>query len=420
MFEHLKKQKWEPLGIHTLYREMFKEHLERQKKLQEKRRPVGWFWACFPAELAYVFDIINIFPEQYCAYCAAKLRSTLLIDSAIEKGYGTFMCDYFKCSVGSILNPEAALLMGHCGARPNFIFDSRMCCYGHHAMSEVYSQLYGKSVKRFVLDTPFWTKEKVGQIDQLTKIPEKIDKEYFDYVISQIEDYIGFLEKITGDKLDREKMDKVFEISEKTSRNFIQVAELMYSKPTPMSQLEYRDFPAPGFYLAGADYALEFSEKVLEKMEERVKSGEGIVKEERLRLMTHGIVPWYSDLYREYEERGIVFPINPYVEGTFCYIDASRPFESMVRRSIIYTNSEVEVWIESLIKRARQAKIDGAILFENTGCRPIALCLRRLKETLWDELGLPSVIVEAPQCDPRNMPMERTLGKINAFIESIL
>lgn len=419
-FEKLEVQCWEPLGTHTAYREMFKKHLDRQKNLQEKRRPVGWFWACFPAELAYVFDIINIFPEQYCAYCAAKMKSTQLIDAAAENKYGGFMCDYFTCSVGSILNSEIAPLGGHCGMKPNFIFDSRMCCYGHHAMSEVYSQLYGESLKRFVLDCPFWTKEKVGHVNQLTKIPEKIDKESFEYVIAQIWDFIDFLEDITGNKFDEDRMNKVFEISEKTSKNLIEIAKLMRSKPTPASQMEYRDFPLVGFYLDGAEYTLEFSERVKNMIMEKVKMKKGIIKEEKLRLMSHGIVPWHSELYKYYEERGITFPLNPYVEGSFCYIDSSRPFESMVRRSIIYTNSEAEVWIETLIKDARLAEIDGAVLFENIGCRPVSLCLRRVKEALWDELGLPSVIVDAPQCDPRKMPMERTLSKINAFIESLL
>jgi benzoyl-CoA reductase/2-hydroxyglutaryl-CoA dehydratase subunit BcrC/BadD/HgdB len=215
-------------------------------------------------------------------------------------------------------------------------------------------------------------------------------------------------------------MREVFEVSEKTSRNLIEIANLMTSKPVPMSQMDYRDFPAVGFFVTAADYALDFAEKSLEMIKERVKKREGVVEEERIRLASQGIIPWYSELYKYYEERGVVFPVNLYVEGTFYLIEASRPFESLVRRSMLPLNCELDAWIESVMKRIKQADVDGAILFENTGCRPISFGLRAFKEMLQQELGIPSIIVEAPQCDSRGMPLERAITKINAFVESLL
>jgi len=254
----------------------------------------------------------------------------------------------------------------------------------------------------------------------LTKVSERIDEDDFDFVVSQLWDFIRFLEKLTGDKLDEGRMREVFEVSEKTSRNLIEIANLMMSKPVPMSQMDYRDFPAVGFFITAADYALDFTEKSLALIKERVKKKEGVVEEEKVRLASQGIIPWYSELYKYYEERGVVFPVNLYVEGTFYLIEASKPFESLVRRSMLPLNCEPDTWIESAIRRIKQADVDGAILFENTGCRPIAFGLREFKEVLQQELGLPSVIVEAPQCDSRGMPFERALTKINAFIESLL
>jgi benzoyl-CoA reductase/2-hydroxyglutaryl-CoA dehydratase subunit BcrC/BadD/HgdB len=418
--KELKVQYWNPLkDSRRLFREMFQRHIMRILRLQDRRRPVGWFWAASPVELAYVFDIINIFPEQYSAFCASRDKSSELIDAAIEYHYGEFTCDYLKCSVGSVLNSEAAPLGGHCGMKPDFVLDSRMCCYGHRAMSEIFANLYG-DVKKFTIDTPYWTLEKVGKVDFLTKIPERIDEDDFEFVVTQLWDFINFLEKLTGDKLDEKRMKEVFEVSEKTSRNLIEIANLVMSKPVPMSQMDYRDFPAVGFFVTAADYALDFTEKSLEIIKERVKRKEGIVEEEKVRLASQGIIPWYSELYKYYEERGVVFPINLYVEGTFYLIEASKPFESLVRRSMLPLNCELDAWAESALRRIKQADVHGAILFENTGCRPISLGLRAFKEMLQQELGVPSIIVEAPQCDSRGMPFERATTKINAFVESLL
>lgn len=420
MSKELKVQTWRPLEeLQKLFRETFQSHILRILQLREKGKPVGWFWAASPVELAYVFDIINIFPEQYSAFCASRKKGDKLIDAAVEYQYGEFTCDYLKCSVGSILNSEAAPLGGHCGLKPDFVLDSRMCCFGHHAMSEIFANLYA-DVKRFVIDSPYWTKDMVGKVDFLTKIPERISKDELEFVVNQLWDLIHFLEEITGEKLDEERMKRTFEVSEKTSRNLIEIANLMLSKPTPMSQMDYRDFPAIGFFITAADYALQFTEKSLEIIKERVKKKEGVVEEERLRLMSQGIIPWYSELYKYYEERGVVFPLNLYVEGTFYLIEASKPLESLVRRSMLPLNCELDAWIESVIRRVKMADVDGAIMFENTGCRPISFGLRGLKEILWEELGIPSIIVEAPQCDSRKMTLERAISKINAFIETLL
>lgn len=419
LLEQMEKMERNPLGTHEYYGEMFKAHIKRQKNLLKKGNPMGWFWAAFPQELAYVFDVANIFPEQYSAYAAAKQKSVPLINSAQQSGTEKFMCDYLKTSIGSILNTEDAPLGGHVGGKPDFVLDSRMCCFGHHAMSEVYTQLYD-GIKRFVLDSPFWTRDLVDEVDQLTKEAEVIDEEALNYVIEQLKDFVSFLEDITGEKLSEDKMKKVFKRSEETANNLIEIDEMMYEKPVPMSQLEYRDFPTPGFYLHGSKYDLEFSRKVKKAAKERVKAGEGVVREEKLRLMTHGIMPWFSRLYKDLEERGVVFPINPYIEGSISKVDPRKPYESMARRSILYTNSAPEVWLNPLLERAKRAEIDGAILFENTGCRPVSLPLRRLKLALSEELGISSLVVAMPQCDPSQQNVGRVRTKIESFVESLL
>jgi benzoyl-CoA reductase/2-hydroxyglutaryl-CoA dehydratase subunit BcrC/BadD/HgdB len=421
MFKELKVQSWRPLGeVRKLFREMFQKHLSRLAELKSEGRPVGWFWACSPTELAYVFDIVNVFPEQYSAYCASRGASDKLIDAAIEYHYSEFTCDYLKCSVGSILNSEAAPLGGHCGMKPDFVLDSRMACYsGHHAMSEIFANFYD-NLKRFIIDVPFWTEDKIGRIELPAKNPEKINKEDYDFVVAQLWDFIHFLEELTGEKLDEERMKRAFETAERTSKNLIEIANLMISKPTPMSQMDYRGFPLIGLFITAADYALEFTQKALEIIKKRVREGEGVTEEERLRLLSQGIIPWYSELYKYYEERGVVFPLNLYVEDTFCLIESSKPLESLLRRSMSLWNCSADSWIDSVLRRVKRADLNGAILFENTGCRLFSLNLRRFKEVLWEELGIPSVIIEAPQCDSRGMPFERVVTKIDAFIESLL
>ncbi len=404
---------WNPLGYKTLYRELFKKHLNRQEMLMNMKRPVGWFFAFHPSELIYVFDLISAFPEQYSAYCAARGSSVDLIDASIATGYSHFLCDYFKTTIGAIIEPEKATkpLI----PKPDFIVGSRALCVAHHEMADVFARYY--NVPRFVVNYPYWTSDSLKNVDELTKEAEWADELYVEYTVKRLQKLVEFLEGIAGE-FDEEKFKQVFKKSERTSKLLIEILKLMMSKPTPGSQREIGDFVFISFFVLGSDYALEFCQKAYEIIKERVKSGEG-VSDERYRLLTFGIMPWHSlSLYEYCERMGANFPVNLYVNASVHLVDSKKPFESMVRRSMHFTNSSYEM-LESIVKTARKADIDGALLLENTGCRITSMIIRPLADVLREELGVQSLILDAPQCDPRVMPMERAKTQIDAFIESL-
>jgi len=408
-------QEWNPLGYKTLYRNLFKKHLARQDELLKKGRPVGWFFSFYPSEIIYIFDVVPAFPEQYSAYCAARGSSVDLIDASVSKGYGHFLCDYFKTTIGSIEEPEKATkpLM----PTPDFIVDTRALCVAHHEMTEVFARKFG--IPKYTINYPYWTSDALGYVDELTKMPERVEELYMEYSIAKLKGLFEFMEKVTKTPLNEEKFERVFETSEETSKLLIEITKLMMSKPTPGSQREIVDLVFLAFFVLGSDYAFEFAERGYEIIKERVKRKEGVVPEEKFRLLTFGIMPWHSlSLYEYCEMLGATFPINLYVNASLHLCDSKKPFESMVRRSMHFTNSTYDL-MDSIIENAKKADLDGALLLENTGCRITSIIIRPLAKILQDEVGISSLILEAPQCDPRVMPLERAKTQVEAFIESL-
>ena len=411
----MKLQEWRPLGYKNLYRELFRKHLKRQERLLGESRPVGWFFSFHPSELIYVFNVVSAFPEQYAAYCAARGSSPGLIDSSISVGYGYFICDYFKTCLGSIMEPEKATPPTM--PKPDFIVDTRALCVCHHEMSEVFSRLYG--IPRYVVNYPFWTGETVSGIDELTKTFERIDEEYLEYCVGRLRGLIRFLERVTGEKLDEERLKQVFKLSEETSKFLVEIPRLMMAKPTPGSQREIGDLVFLAFFVLASDYAYEFAREAYRLIRDRVQRGEGVVPEERFRLLTFGIMPWHSlSLYDYCERLGATFPINLYVNTSVYLVDSGKPFESMVRRSLHLANLTYDL-MDIILENARKADLDGAVLFENTGCRITSMIIRPLADLLQSELGIPSLILEAPQCDPRVMPLEKAKMQLEAFLEAL-
>ncbi|BDC35457.1 2-hydroxyacyl-CoA dehydratase subunit D [Candidatus Methanoliparum sp. LAM-1] len=412
----MQKQKVNLLGFGKLFGPTYKKHLERQNELIEKKRPCGWFFGYHPSELNYVFDIVNIFPEQYSAYCASRGDSPRMIDDYYSMGYGPFLCDYFKCSIAAIDKPELATkpLM----PRPDFTVDHHSICFGHRDMAEIHARMYG--VKRYSLAFPYIRKEDIGSFDDITKITEWMDKDLLEYTIQVLRDFVTFLEEVTGEDFDDDKFKSVMKVSEETSRYFIEIFKLFMSKPTPGSQIDLANYPFIGFFVHGSKYGLDYVKNCYELIKERVNKKEGVVPEEKFRLMTHGIMPWHTlSLYNYLEESGATFPLNPYAHCSAVLHDSTKPFESLARRVSTFCNVEHELMLDALIKKAKDADLDGAILFENTGCRIVSGVMRPIKKALYEELGIPSLIVEAPQCDSRAMPPERMKTQFDAFIESL-
>jgi len=411
----MSESEWNPLGYKNLYRELFRKHLERQERLMKEGKKVGWFFSFSPSELIYVFDVISAYPEQYSAYCAARGSSVDLIDSAVGNGYSHFLCDYFKTTLGSLLTPEKATkpLM----PVPDFIIDTRALCVAHHEMSEIFSRIF--NIPKFTVTYPYWTKDSATNIDELTKIPERIEQSYVDYTISRLQKLVEFMERICNTEMDDKKFRDVFSTSEKTSKLLIEIAEMMMSKPTPGSQREIADLVFLGFFVLGSDYAYEFSLKAHKIIRERIKRREGVSENEKFRLLTFGIMPWHSlELYEYCERTGITFPINLYVNASLHLVDSKKPFESMVRRSLHFTNCSYDM-MDGVVRNARKADVDGALLLENTGCRITSMITRALADTLNERLGISSLVIEAPQCDPRVMSMERAKTQIEAYVESL-
>lgn len=407
------EQIWNPLGYKELYRDLFKRHLARQEHLLSKKRPVGWFFSFHPSELIYVFDVVSAFPEQYSAYCAARGSSVDLIDTSIARGYSHFLCDYFKTTVGSIVEPEKATkpLM----PKPDFIVDSRALCVGHHEMAEVFARYH--NVPRYTVNYPYWTPDSLKNVDELTKEAEWAEELYVEYTVKRLHGLIEFMESFAGG-MDEDRFREVFKTSEKTSRLLVEILNMMMAKPTPGSQREIGDLVFIAFFVLGSDYAYEFCHRAYQLIKDRVKKGEG-VSDEKHRLLTFGIMPWHSlSLYEYCEKLGATFPVNLYVNASVHLVDASKPFESMVRRSMHFTNATYDM-LDSVVRTARKADIDAALLLENTGCRITSMIIRPLADTLREELGVQSLILEAPQCDARAMPLERAKTQIEAFLESL-
>ena len=72
-----------------------------------------------------------------------------------------------------------------------------------------------------------------------------------------------------------------------------------------------------------------------------------------------------------------------------------------------------------VLKACREYSIDGVILHRNKSCVPITLGQMDIKKMLEEELGIPSLIIDADHMDERNFSVAQFQTRADAFMEML-
>ena len=75
---------------------------------------------------------------------------------------------------------------------------------------------------------------------------------------------------------------------------------------------------------------------------------------------------------------------------------------------------------EIVLKACRDYAIDGVIFHRNKSCVPITLGQMEIKRELENQLGIPSVIIDADHMDDRNFSVAQFQTRADAFMEMLL
>ena len=95
--------------------------------------------------------------------------------------------------------------------------------------------------------------------------------------------------------------------------------------------------------------------------------------------------------------------------------------ESLARKCITEViNPSFDTVIDFTMKQVKDFKVDGVIEVNKRGCRLLPASLRRLKDVLWEECGVPATIFDLDGLDPRDYDDARVKANIDSFIETLL
>ena len=395
-------------------------HLKRQKKMKEimtvyymeaksarvGSRKVAWITSGGPVEPLIAMDVIPVYPENHGAMIGASKMGVGLCETAESMGYSTDLCSYARSDIAC-----ATVNGGPIGGlpRPDMLVCCNNICGTVLKWYEVQARYF--DVPLFILDTPFCH---VGFAQEAKR-----------YVRRQLDEYIRFLERVCGKKMDHDRMKEVGKLSLEGQRLWQAVLDTTANRPAPMSAFDAFYHLALIVTLRGTPVVVEYYTQLLAKMKDRVAKGVGAVPNEKYRLLWDNIPIWPRTrwLSQKFAAHDACLVADTYTSawcGTIKYIDENNFFDSMAEAyTRIYLNIGVDEMARIVIGMVDKYRVDGIVMHSNRSCKPYSLGQYDIQRIVEKERGIPSLMIEADMVDERSFSESQVATRIDAFMEVI-
>ena len=380
--------------------ELILEYFAKASEAKIQGKPVAWITVFTPVELLRALDIYPVAPEHFSAMCSARGFILDFLEESERKGYSQNLCSYSRCTLGYALSGMSGLM-----PPPDLLVTFRNSC-------DVYVKWWQSL--HMHLGTPLF----IGEAPYVLAA-EDLDNYVLDYVVKQLESLIRLAEEKFGLKYDEERLVEAVKLSDKASELWLETLKLRRCKPCPLGGRDSASDIFPLVVMQGTMEAVQFYEELLEEVKEKASRGEGVIENEKYRLLFDGIWLWYAfDLIKYFEDKGAVFVYEPYSEAWACRLDASKPLESVARKVLsMGLNVDIDLRIERFLKSIKEFNINGAVLFSNRSCKTWSAPQLITAEAISGEFNVPYLLFEADMADPRQYSEAQIKNRIDAFLE---
>ena len=398
-------------------------------------------------EIIRAMDIVPVWTENYAGICGVKRDVNRFLERAESLGLSRSLCTYALCGLGFDHMREE---LG--GMPPNAPWGGQtrpdMMLSSGQILCDPRNKWY-QAAQQFMPDVPVYNVDLPWPLYEDNVEVADVAGYYIKHIMEELHGLIDFLEKQTGKKMDYGRLGEIVALSERTWDLIWNTYELRRAVPTPMDTGDAMNTMVPMVFMMGTQEAYDFYLDLHRELKERIARKEGVVEDEKYRLLWGGGLPsWFAlNDFNYFNSKGAVFP----AETTYRMIEpidrlnipkTSDPVERLAWRWLRYwtywydkakkrPGSEPDV--ERLIQYIEDYKIDGIVMHEAFSCRTWHLGLiwqlNQLKKiyrpipvlSLGKKVGRehPSLILESDIVDMSSYSEVETRNKIDAFIETL-
>ncbi|MDR1571388.1 MAG: 2-hydroxyacyl-CoA dehydratase [Clostridiales Family XIII bacterium] len=381
--------------------------LERhyQEALDEKAKGglVAWATSISPQELLETMDIKVVYPENHAAAIGARKQAESFIEHSEGNGYSVDICSYARVNLGYMEIQESAA--GNIPL-PDLIFCCSNIC---NTVIKWYENIANElGIPMILFDMPF-------------NHTYDVSDESTTYIRRQLEEAIKTLEALKGKKFDYDRLKEVMKISTETARSWKAATMLATAKPSPLNGFDLFNYMAMIVCMRGKQEGLDLFNLWKGELEEKARLGLGPWKdaEEQYRVMWDGIAcwPYLSDTYKVLKKYGINMVTSTYPDSWTVIYDAG-DLDSMARAySSNYVNRNLDFGVDNIAKIVEDFSLDGIVYHSNRSCKFMDFRQFEVQRRVEARTGVPSVIFDGDQTDPRAFSLAQYEMRIQTLME---
>lgn len=392
------------------YKQVMNNYYRNSKiipKIPFLNKKIAWITSGAPVELLISAGVLVLYPENYAAIVGGSKQSVKACQIAENEGFSNELCSYARCHLGTVFKPGESLMNGL--SKPDFIVSCNNICGTVEKWFSVISEYY--DIPHFHFDTP------------PTILSQ--EKHVYEYVRSQLDDYLDFIKEQTGKGINEKKVVKTYNLSNLATKLWIEILESSKHRPAPLNCPDRFITMGPVVTQRGLQRTVDVYNELLSEVKHRISNGIGALKNEKIRLLWDNIAIWYNlyPFFNELGKKGIGFPVDTYTHAwnmTMEIKDLNSALDASAKvYSQVYLNQDLAYRINLISRLIEEYQCDGFVLHSNKACKRYSMGMIPYKKAITKKTGVPGVVIDGDMVDERNFSTEQTKTRIESLIEII-
>jgi benzoyl-CoA reductase/2-hydroxyglutaryl-CoA dehydratase subunit BcrC/BadD/HgdB len=379
------------------------KHYEDALEAKRSGELVAWSTSIAPQELLETMNIKVVYPENHAAAIGARKCAPEFIDHSERNGYSIDLCSYARVNLGymDIKNSIAGNI-----PMPDLLFCCNNIC---NTVIKWYENIAKElHIPMILFDMPF-------------NHAYEVTEQNVRYIRGQFEHAIVQLEQITGKEFDRDRLREVMKVSSETARWWKKATALAATRPSPLNGFDLFNYMAVIVCMRGKQEGLDLFKLWAKELQDKVDRNEGPWKdqEEKYRVMWDGIAcwPYLGDTYKVLKKNGINMVTSTYPDSWTIVYDCD-DLDGMARAySSNYVNRNLDFGTDNIAGIVKDFSLDGIIYHSNRSCKLMDFRQFEVQRRVQSRTGIPSVIFDGDQTDPRAFSLAQYETRIQALVE---
>ena len=380
----------------SMYYDLIAGCFRRVRSAREEGKPLVAHTIFIPTELLFAMDVVPFYLEGMCEIIARVNGMEDTFSAAKSAGFASEICSGHRLVDGTVMKGWMP--------RPDAFVWSNLVCDLTLKTGDFLSALYDRP--GYYLDRPY-----------------RHNEDGLRYYVRELEELVRFLEDLTGRKMDWDRLKEIMEYSRQSTELFREIGELRKLVPSPMRNQHMIEMILAQLLLSGSKELVDFYTAVRDEVRVAAEKGEGVIPEEKYRLLTFFFYPAYlwkllDAIQNEYGAAIVTEPhLTPWADAD---IDPDRPLESLAGKAFaLLDTGPLQPFLDKVLKEAEEYRADGAIYWAHIGCRQTCATVRIIKDALMEQVGIPTLIIDCDLADPTYVSGKEMKDKLEEFFEML-